>query len=202
MTATRNLALDDVKSHLRTGQVYRRADFEKWSNAPDRHLHQLVDEGKLQKLAGGLYYAPKPTVFGDAPADDAALVEAFLKDHRFLLYSPNVYNALGVGTTQLYNETVVYNHKRHGRFKLGGRTFDFRMKPHFPLKASREFLLVDLVNNVTRLAEDKEAVLARVKEKAVQMDKTALRRAVEAYGGARARKFFATLLEGGRVSHA
>lgn len=202
MTATRNLALDDVKSHLRTGQVYRRADFEKWSNAPDRHLHQLVDEGKLQKLAGGLYYAPKSTVFGDAPADDAALVEAFLKDHRFLLYSPNVYNALGVGTTQLYNETVVYNHKRHGRFKLGGRTFDFRMKPHFPLKASREFLLVDLVNNVTRLAEDKEAVLARVKEKAVQMDKTALRRAVEGYGGARARKFFATLLEGGRVAHA
>lgn len=201
MSATRSLALDDVKSRLRAGGVYRRADFGRWSTAPDRHLHQLVDEGKLQKLSGGLYYAPKQTAFGEAPADDAALVKAFLKDHRFLLYSPNAYNALGVGTTQLYNETVVYNHKRHGRFKLGGRTFDFRMKPHFPLKASREFLLVDLVNNVTRLAEDQKEVLARVREKAAQMDAHALKRAVEAYGGARARKFFAQLLESGRVAH-
>ncbi len=201
MPVTRSLTLNNVKRHLRPGQVYRRAEFERWSNAPDRHLHQLVDAGDLQKLAGGLYYVPKPTVFGNAPADDAALVEAFLKDHRFLLYSPNAYNALGVGTTQLYNETVVYNHKRHGRFKLGGRTFDFRMKPHFPLKASREFLLVDLVNNVTRLAEDRESVLAQVKEKTVQMNTRALRQAVSAYGGARAQKFFATLLEGGKVAH-
>jgi len=201
MPTARSLALDDVKSHLRAGQVYRRADFEKWSDAPDRHLHQRVDAGVLQKLAGGLYYAPKPTAFGDAPADDAALVAAFLKDHRFLLYSPNSCNALGVGTTQLYNETVVYNHKRHGRFKLGGRTFDFRMKPHFPLKASPEFLLVDLVNNVTELAEDQESVLAQVKKKAAQMDAGALRQAVSAYGGARARKFFANLLDGDRVRH-
>ena len=34
-----------------------------------------------------------------------------------------------VGTTQLYDKTVVYNHKRHGSFSLGGRKFDFRVKP-------------------------------------------------------------------------
>jgi hypothetical protein len=34
-----------------------------------------------------------------------------------------------VGTTQLYDKTVVYNHKRHGNFSLGGRKFDFRVKP-------------------------------------------------------------------------
>lgn len=199
MQATRSPALEKVRRHLRAGRVYRRADFERWSNAPDRHLHQLVAEGKLQKLSGGLYYAPKPTVFGNAPAEDADLVEAFLKDRRFLLHSRNVYNALGVGTTQLYDETVVYNHKRHGRFKLGNRTFDFRRKPYFPLKASAEFLLVDLVNNVTELAEDQKSVLEKVKEKALQMNKTALRRAVDNYGGARARKFFANLLDGDRV---
>jgi hypothetical protein len=165
-------------------------------------VHQLVDEGKLTKLAGGLYYAPKQTAFGEAPADDAALVQAFLKDHRFLLTSPNAYNALGVGTTQLYNATVVYNHKRHGRFKLGGRFFDFRMKPHFPLKTSREFLLVDLVNNVTRLAEDREKVLSLAKEQALKMDKKLLRQAVDNYGGARARKFFAGVLENGTLGHA
>lgn len=57
---------------------------------------------------------------------------AFLKDDRFLLTSPNAYNALGLGTTQLYNRRVVYNHKRHGKFVRGGRTYDFRVKPHFP----------------------------------------------------------------------
>lgn len=195
-------ALEAVKSQLHPGQVYRRSDLEKWSKTVDRHLQQLLKDGQLTKLAGGLYYAPKQTTFGAAPADDPALVQAFLKDRRFLLFSPNAYNALGVGTTQLYNQTVVYNHKRHGRFKLGGRVFDFRMKPHFPLKPNREFLLVDLVNNVTRLAEDREKVLSHVREKALQLDPRALRRAVEDYGGARAKKFFAAVLDSVTVGHA
>src|SRR6266851_3973884 len=138
--------LQELKRRLRPGQVYRREDVARWSNAVDRHLKQLVEEGTLAKLAGGLYAYPKETVFGKAPAEDDKLVEAFLKDDRFLLASPNAYNSLGVGTTQLYDKTVVYNHKRHGRFSLGGRTFDFRVKPTFPTTLSREFLPVDLVN--------------------------------------------------------
>ena len=89
---------------------------------------------------------------------------------RFLLASPNAYNSLGVGTTQLYDKTVVYNHKRHGTFLLGGRKFDFRVKPSFPRRSSQEFLLVDLVNNLDRLAESRNEVLARVKEHAASYD--------------------------------
>jgi len=122
--------LDNLKTHLRRGQVYRRADLERWSSAVDRHLKELLEDGTLLKLSGGLYHHPKETDFGTVPPTDEVLVKAFLKDNRFLLTSPNAYNALGVGTTQLYNETVVYNHKRHGRFELGGRVFDFRRKPH------------------------------------------------------------------------
>lgn len=78
------------------------------------------------------------------------------------MVSPNAYNSLGVGTTQLYDKTVVYNHKRHGTFSLGGRNFEFRMKPTFPKALSKEFLLVDLVNNLDRLAERRnESWLAR-----------------------------------------
>jgi hypothetical protein len=113
--------LQALKEHLRPGQVYRREDLARWSNAVDRHIKQLQDEGTLTKLAGGLYAYPKDTVFGKAPAEDAKLISTFLKDHRFLLASPNAYNSLGVGTTQLYDKTVVYNHKRHGLFSLGGR---------------------------------------------------------------------------------
>jgi len=187
-------ALEQVKNHLQEGEVYRRADLEQWSNAVDRHLRQLQQEGLLVKLSGGLYYHPKMTVFGAAPADDEILVEAFLKDRRFLLTSPNLYNALGLGMTQLYNETVVYNHKRHGLFKLGGRTFRFAMKPHFPAKPSLEFLLVDVVNNLDQLAEDKERVLKQVQKKARSMEKNALIKAVREYGGTRAKKFFSKAL--------
>jgi hypothetical protein len=186
--------LQEIKKHLRPGQVYRREDLAKWSNAVDRHLKQLQEEGKLTKLSGGLYYCPKKTVFGDAPADDRKLVEAFLRDHRFLLTSPNAYNSLGLGTTQLYNQTVVYNHKRHGQFELGGRVFEFRMKPRFPTRLSTEFLLVDMLNNLDALAEDTSAILERVKKKLPTLRHAALMCCVREYGSIRTKKFFAPLI--------
>ena len=195
-------AVNKLKRHLRQGQVYRRADLLPWSNAVDRHLKQLVEEGTLTKLSGGLYYCPKHTNFGAAPAGEEKLVEAFLKDHRFLLTSPNAYNALGVGSTQIYNETIVYNHKRHGLFTLGKRTFNFRMKPHFPAKLSREFLLVDLVDNLNRLAEHKPSMLEGVKKQVQSADHKALKKAVREYGGSKARKFFEPLLAQGAMPHA
>ena len=183
----------ELKRHLRPGQAYRRQNLARWSNAVDRHLKQLVEDGTLTKLRGGLYLYPKETVFGKAPAEDEKLVGTFLMDDRFLLASPNAYNALGVGTTQLYDKTVVYNHKRHGDFALGGRKFDFRVKPTFPKTLSPEFLLVDLVNNLDRLAESKEEVLARVKERASSYNAARLKRAARNYGNVRTRKFFEAL---------
>lgn len=188
--------LSTLKRHLRRGNVYRRADLERWSTAVDRHLSQLVEDGTLQKLSHGLYYYPKETVFGPTPPDEAILVRSFLKDDDFLITSPNAYNSLGVGTTQLYNKRVVYNHKRHGEFELGGRKFFFHAKPKFPKKLSEEFLLVDLVNNLDTLAEDKEMVLSKAKEKAGKLDLAKLKRTVAAYGGPKAKKVFSSVLEG------
>ena len=183
--------LDELKAHLRPGRSYRRADLTPFSKSVDRHLQELVREGALKKLRPGLYYCPKKSVFGDVPADDHELVRTFLKDNRFLLTSPNAYNALGLGTTQLYNKRVVYNHKRHGEFVLGGRTYSFRLKHHFPLHSvTVEFLLVDLVNNLDELAEDREALLTRVREKAVSMEAARLKRAVHEFASTSTRKFF------------
>ena len=186
--------LQDLKKRLRPGHVYRRQDLARWSNAVDRHIKQLLEDGTLRKLSGGLYLRPKETVFGKAPAEDEKLVATFLKDHRFLLASPNAYNTLGVGTTQLYDTMVVYNHKRHGQFSLGGRAFEFRVKPSFPRKLSKEFLLVDLVNNLDRLAESREDVLARVKERAASLDFPRLQRAAREYGSVRTKRFFSEAL--------
>jgi hypothetical protein len=182
--------LEQLKRHLKPGHAYRRAELARWSTSVDRHLKQLVESGTLKKLSGGLYAYPKETAFGPAPASDKDVVGAFLRDDTFLLASPNAYNSLGVGTTQLYDKTVVYNHKRHGEFQLGNRKFAFRMKPRFPKSLTQEFLLVDLVNNVDQLAEAKDEVLKRVAERAASSDRRRLQRAVRTYGNERTRKFF------------
>ena len=99
-------ALNQVKRHLKPGQVYRRADVARWSNAVDRHLKELVEEGTLNKVSPGVYRYPKTASFGRVPPEDKKLVKAFLKSDDFLLLSPNAYNALGVGTSQFYNEQI------------------------------------------------------------------------------------------------
>ncbi len=182
--------LEQLKRHLKPGQAYRRADLARWSTSVDRHLKELVESGTLRKLSGGLYAYPKETAFGPAPASDKDVVKAYLKGDQFLLASPNAYNSLGVGTTQLYDRTVVYNHKQHGERQLGNRKFVFRMKPRFPKSLTKEFLLVDLVNNVDQLAEAKDEVLKRVMERAAASDSPRLRRAVREYGNERTKKFF------------
>lgn len=187
-------SLNQLKRHLKPGKVYRRADLEVWSNAVDRHLSVLTKEGVLQKLSGGLYYRPKAGVFGVLPPDDEELVRSFLKDDEFLITSPNDYNRLGVGTTQLYNKRVVYNHKRHGDFQLGGRTFTFYAKHRFPKKLSDEFLLVDLLNNLNNLAEDKEVLVQNIAAKARSMDGKKLKKAASDFGSVKAKKILAKLL--------
>ncbi len=189
--------LEQLKRNLKPGKVYRRSDLEKWSKSVDRHARELVEEGVLTKLQNGLYYYPKGSVFGDVPPEDARLVRAFLKDDNFLLTSPNTYNALGLGTTQLYNTITVYNQKRHGQFKLGNKTYDFQRKYNFPKKLSNEFLLVDLMNNLNTLAEDHEQVKARVKSRALNMDSKKLLSDAENYGKVSTKKFFKSLFVNG-----
>ena len=186
--------LEQLKKHLKPGTVYRRPDLAQWSKSVDRHARELVASGVLQKLQNGLYYYPKTSVFGPVPADEKQLVKTFLKDDEFLLTSPNAYNMLGVGTTQLYNTRVVYNHKRHGVYKLGRRTFDFRRKTHFPKKMTEEFLLVDLMNNLKFLAEDRQSLREKVRQKAVRVDQKKLRRAVKQYANVGVKHYFNDVL--------
>lgn len=187
--------LELLKRHLKPGTVYRRSDLAKWSKSVDRHAHELLQEGVLEKLQNGLYYHPKSSTFGSVPADEQSLVKAFLKEDDFLITSPNAYNALKLGTTQLYNTLVVYNHKRHGKFELGGRKFEFRMKHRFPRKLTEEFLLVDLMNNLKSLAEDKEKLKTKVRDKAFQLDAKKLQHTVKRYANISSKKYFDSVLE-------
>ena len=186
--------LEGIKNHLRPGKVYRRQELGKWSKSIDRDLDTLLNDGTLKKLSQGLYYHPKQSALGATPPEEPDMVRGFLKDNRFLITSQNSYNSLGVGTTQLHNIKIVYNHKRHGEIKLGNKSFLFQMKHHFPKTVTPEFLLVDLVNNIDRLAEDNQSILDNALEKAQQFDATKLKHAVKNYGTLKTQRLFMAVL--------
>lgn len=73
-------------------------------------------------------------------------------------------------------------------------TTHFVSKPHFPKKATPEFLLVDLVDNLDMLAEDQKELLKNISWKVRAMDSRKLERFVQEYGNARAKKIFAPLM--------
>jgi hypothetical protein len=195
------LKLTEFKKQLKQGAVYRRSELTAFSNAVDRHVQELVAEGTLKKLAPGLYYYPHVSVFGEVPPDEESLVRSFLKDDEFLITSPNDYNSLGIGTSQLYNKKIVYNHKRHGEFKLGGKLFFFHAKHRFPKIITTEYLLIDLINNIDTLAEDSDTILKNVSIKVKSMDNKKLLKAVNQYGSVKTKAFLKQILLKQNVNH-
>ena len=183
-----NIYMNTLFKHINQGEVYRRSDLEYYSTAIDRQLAQLIKGGKLVKLNQGLYYAPMQSKFGVVPPDDHLLVERFLKDEDFLLISPNSFNTLGLGLTQLYNTMWVYNHKRKGEFILNGKSFDFKLKNSFPQKITREYLLVDLLNNFESLAEDKKNIVDKLTRNVLSFNMDALMKATQQYGNGTAKR--------------
>ena len=179
---------EKLRSGMYPGRAYRRQDLRKRSSAIDRDLKTLLGAGLVQKLAAGMYYRPRRNEFGNAPPEDKDLVRAFLKTDDFLLTSYNNFNQLGLGLTQLYGTHVVYNHKRAGVFTLGGRRFFFRVVPAYPDTLSREFLLVDLLNNLKRLPDDTGKVLKNLPSRLGDFDREKLQSHLRRYGSATARR--------------
>ncbi len=186
--------MDLLYQHIKQVEIYRRSDLEYYSTAIDRHLAQLTKDGTLVKLNQGLYYAPKQSKFGVVPPDDHQMVERFLRDEDFLLVSPNSYNSLGLGLTQLYNAIWVYNHKRKGDLQLNGRTFEFKLKSSFPTSITREYLLVDLLNNLDNMAEDTDKVIQILRDKIQEFDLNALMKSSQQYGSGKTKKCLKSLL--------
>lgn len=192
--------LTKLKAVLAPGKVYRRSDLAQWSSNIDRHLAKLVAEGQLKKLAQGLYAAPKVTVFGEALPDSNSLLKTFLKDDHFVVYGPSQFNALGLGTTQLYNRLIVFNRKRVGEFTLGGRTYSFYRWREAPKQLTSEFLVVELLNRLDELAEDRDQILVNLKTKLSEFNRRKLLHAASHYGTVSVQKKLSTLMSGKAVS--
>jgi hypothetical protein len=187
---------DDLKSHLRPGDVYRRQDLKKWSKNIDRELAQLVEARVLVKVHHGIYECPQNSRYGLLPPSPEKVVRTFLRGDDFLLTSPNDYNNLGfAGTTQLYNYQIEYNHRRHGRFQLGGQFYEFRKRGSFPKKVTLEFILVELINNLNHLAEDPTVIYSNVPAKLPELSSKRLRSAVKRFARVSTHKFWVSFLQ-------
>lgn len=178
---------EKIKNAMRLGRVYRRQDLEELAPAVDRDLKNLVERGGVRKLAYGLYYRPRKNPFGETPPDERDIVRAFLKTDDFLLTSYNYFTQLGFGLTQLYNNHVVYNHKRSGDFSMGGQRFRFRVVPAYPRKLSKEFLLVDLLNNLRDLPDNAGLVLQNLRSGLREFDRKKVQEQLNRYGRPAAR---------------
>lgn len=186
-----NMQNSSFEHFLESGKVYRREMLLPYSTAIDRELKHQVQKGTLEKVGAGLYYCPKKSRFGLMSPNTPELVRAFLKEDYFLLLSWNRYNTLGLGLTQLYNQTVVYNRKRHEVVRLAGQLFDFRRPTKgFPLVLTREFLLVDLMNNLSELSEDPQTIQKNITKQLHHFDHTKLLDLVHHYGKISTKKFF------------
>jgi hypothetical protein len=188
-------ALERMKRHLVPGQAYRRSELAALSSNVDRNLQSLVSEGFLKKLSTGLYLAPKKTAFGDALPEENSLLETFLNDDHFVVYSPSQFNSLGLGSTQLYNTRIVFNRKRTGELSVGGRTYSFKLWREAPKALSEEFLVVELLNRINELAEDREALLAKLREKLPTFNKAKLHNAANRFGTLSAQKKLKALFQ-------
>lgn len=174
--------LERMTATLVPGHVYRRADFVDMSSNVDRHLAKLLADGKLKKLYQGVYSVPRSTPFGEALPDEKSLLRAFLNDDHFVVYSQSQFNMLGLGTTQLYNESLVFNRKRVGKFTLGERSYTFLRWREAPKELSAEFLVVQLLNRLEYLAEDHTRVLKLLQKKLTQFNTRKLLFAASHYG--------------------
>ncbi len=190
---TRNF--ETLYSNMDFGKVYRREDLLPFSHAIDRDLSTLNSKGMLEKLSRGIYYKPKLSRFDKLSPSDEEVVSAFLSKDKFLLYSWNQYNSLGLGLTQLYYKAIVYNLKRHGLFKLGNKIYDFR-RPNrgFPEVLTPEFLLVDLLNNLDELAENHEFVKSQIRANLDRFDSLKVKEYALTYGKVATKHFFNKVL--------
>jgi len=144
-----------MTSHLAMtpGRIYRTRDLRAFSANPSRWAKRLVKQGLLRQPHHGLYYVPLQSRFGPVGPTEDELLHAFLGTDDYLITGPYVWNALGLGTTQLFAVTLVYNRERTGQVRLGGLPFWFR-RVRFPKNPPAEWYVVDLLHNERWMGED------------------------------------------------
>jgi hypothetical protein len=167
---------------LEPGKVYRTRDLARWGANPTRLATRLVRDGHLVALGHGLYGCHRPSFFGPALPDDAAVMRALLGSDDFVFSGPATWNPLGLGSTQLSAATFVYNRKRSGNFEFGNRTYLLR-RVDYPDEVTPEWRVVDLFRHRMQAGVDAATLVRNLRHaiKEQRFDVAALLVAAERY---------------------
>ncbi len=91
----------------------------------------------------------------------------------------------------------MYNSERHEDKRLGSRVFSFKRPSNgFPTRLTKEFLLLDLLNNAKYLTEDVSQLHLKVAKNLEQFDKVQLMKLAVKHGKVATRKYVHILLIG------
>ena len=88
----------------------------------------------------------------------------------------------------------MYNYRRHEKKELAGNTIIFKRVPNFPHKITKEFLLIDLLNNLDLIADEKNNILDKIKNKLKMFNEDRLLAFAKKYGKLKTKKTILTLL--------
>lgn len=186
------IRLNSLAKKLPEGRVYRAHELSKFSTSVSRDLKEMVEKGYLNYLGKGMYYKPKKLGKFDVPPSREDLLAKFLKTKDFMVRSVSDYNNLRLGTTQLFNEIYVYNKRRAGAVQLGKTTYHFKRKK-FPSTNYDEYLLVDMLNNIEKLGENRNDLLYTLEcrwNKDLGLDKEVVLKFAKKYGKYWVKKYF------------
>ena len=164
------------------GRVYRTHELLAFTANPSRWAKRLVEQGVLKQPYHGLYYVPVPSNFGPVGPRPEELLRAYFDGEPFLITGPYFWNALGLGTTQMFAVSLVYNHKITGIVRVGGSRYWFR-RVRFPSPPPIEWFIVDLLHNERHMGEDTsglDGLLARALRDG-RFDASRLREMAEEY---------------------
>lgn len=146
---------------LQPGRVYRTRDLAPWTRNPPRLAKALVAKGLLTPLAHGLFVHPRASRFGPVPPTDSELMTAYLCGSPFVVTGSARWNSLGLGSTGVDVTTLVYNTKRSGEFKLGGRRYRLR-RTAFPENPPPEWFVIDLLEHADEAGADSATLVTHL----------------------------------------
>ena len=76
---------------------------------------------------------------------------------------------------------------------MGNREFEFKLKSSFPNSLSKEYVLVDMLNNLSELAEDTGAILVQLKKRIADYNFDNLYEMATRYGNSMTKKLIRRL---------
>lgn len=116
-------------------------------------LNELAKKGMIHYYGSGFYF--RPDYIGETVIPPAleVVIKKYLGTDKFIFRNISDFNSLGLGLTQVFVTTIVYNEKISGKRQVGRRTVEFK-KMKFPIVNHDEFLVIDFLNNIESTGEN------------------------------------------------